>query len=384
MPSFLLDHLDEIVAEWETFAKTLTPAANGMDSEALRDHVRQMLEAIARDLQTTQTDTEQARKGKGLAPAGPPTAAGTHGQLRQRVGFDLGQLVAEFRALRASVLRIWIARKHYESQESAYELARFNEAIDQALAESVETYSAELTKSRDTFLGILGHDLRSPLSAVSGALQVVAATPSGAARETALAAGRRGVAAMSAMIRDLLEYTRARLGSGIPIVCVPASLESICKGAISEIALVHPQRAFRFECEGALEGVFDVERLQQVIANLLNNAVRHGRTGTPVSLVASSEAELLSLKVHNFGAPIPVQDLQKIFQPMVRLHPEADDSRGAQNLGLGLFICQEIVQAHGGRLEVESSENAGTTFTVFLPRSPQRSASVKRLAQSAA
>jgi signal transduction histidine kinase len=386
MASFLIDHLDEIVDEWETFAGTLSPAADVMDPVELRDHARQMLEAIARDLQTTQSDTQQAQKGKGLAPAapGPPTPAAMHGLLRQRVGFDLRQLVAEFRALRASVLRIWVAKKHYEDPQAAYELARFNEAIDQALAESVDTYSAELNKSRDTFLGILGHDLRSPLSAVSGALHVVATAPEAADREAAFSAGKRGVAAMSAMIRDLLEYTRARLGNGIPVVSARASLESVCKTAISEISLVHPQSAFRFECGSNLDGMFDVERLQQVIANLLNNAVRYGKRGTPVSMIAAGDADMLRLKVHNFGPPIAAHDLQSIFQPMVRLHPEMDDSRGAQSLGLGLFICLEIVRAHGGALEVESSEKAGTTFTVSLPRAPQENAQANLRAPSLA
>ena len=384
--SFLLDHLDEIVAEWETFASTLTPAASAMDSEALRDHAREMLEAIARDLQTAQTDGQQEEKGKGHAPvvAGRRTAAAAHGLLRQRVGFDLGQLVAEFRALRASVLRIWVARKHYENPQTAYELARFNEAIDQALAESIETYSAELTKSRDTFLGILGHDLRSPLGAVSGALHVVATSSDQHAREAAFAAGKRGVAGMSAMIRDLLEYTRARLGSGIPIAPVHTSLESLCNAAISEVALVHPQTAFRFESGGSFEGVLDAERLQQVIANLLNNAVRHGKPGKPVSLIANGDADELRLEVHNVGSPIPPNELKSIFQPMVRLHPEAGDSRGAQNLGLGLFICQEIVHAHGGHIEVRSTEKAGTTFTVTLPRAPKERAMLQHSAKTEA
>ncbi|MEP7068898.1 MAG: histidine kinase dimerization/phospho-acceptor domain-containing protein [Usitatibacter sp.] len=172
MAGFITDHLDEIVSEWETFAKTLSPASATMDSLALRDHARQMLEAIAKDITTSQSLDQQELKSKGLGPVfnGAETAAAAHGALRHTVGFDLQQLVAEFRALRATVLRLWVINKRYEDPKSAYEIARFNEAIDQALAESVESYSRELSKSRDTFLAILGHDLRTPLSAISGAL----------------------------------------------------------------------------------------------------------------------------------------------------------------------------------------------------------------------
>jgi signal transduction histidine kinase len=370
LASFLIEHMEEIVTEWEAFARTMTPAAGTMDSLALRDHAKQMLEAIAKDIRTTQTDREQTLKSKGLGPVddGVETAAAAHGALRHHVGFDLGQLVAEFRALRASVLRIWVAKKKYGDPESAYEMTRFNEAIDQALAESVATYSEELTKSRDTFLGMLGHDLRSPLGAVAGALHIMAHSKEENVRASALAAGTRSVAAMGAMIRDLLEYTRTRLGKGIPIVPVTANLESVCKTAISEISLVHPQTAFRFESGGALEGVFDTERMHQVISNLLNNAVQHGKRGIPVFLVVSGGSEALSFHVTNAGPPIPLAHLETIFQPLVQLPKEGEEARGSTNVGLGLFIAREIVLAHGGTIEVTSSATAGTTFTVILPR----------------
>jgi signal transduction histidine kinase len=371
MASFLTEHLDEIVSEWETFARTLTPAAATMDSLALRDHARQMLEAISKDIQTAQSDRQQTLKSQGLGPVfnGVETAAAAHGILRHQVGFDLAQLVAEFRALRASVLRLWVAKEKYGDADSAYELARFNEALDQALSESVATYSAELAKSRDMFLGILGHDLRSPLGAVSSALHVLAMSTEESVRNRASAAAVRSVAAMSAMIRDLLEYTRTRLGKGIAIAPVPANLESVCKAAIEEIGLVHPQTAFRFEAGGRLDGVFDVERIHQVLSNLLNNAVEHGTRGRAISLVASGDEGKLGLKMTNAGSALEPSHLQVIFEPLVQVPAKQEDARGATNLGLGLFIAREIVLAHGGTIEATSSGKDGTTFSIELPRS---------------
>ena len=284
------------------------------------------------------------------------------------MGFDLRQLVAEFRALRATVLRLWIKHKRYGDEQGAYEISRFNEAIDEALAESVESYSGELARSRDTFLAILGHDLRSPLHALFGVMHVLGQPTGEAQRAEAVSAGVRSVSLMSAMIRDLLEYTRTRLGKGIPIAPAPASFESTCRGALNEVALAHPQRGFRFEAEGALEGVFDSERMHQVVANLLNNAVQHGRRGRPIGLIARGSPETLSIAVTNEAPPIPPEQLQVMFEPLVQLPRTRGGGAPGTNLGLGLFIAREIVVAHGGTIDIASDAENGTTVNVQLPR----------------
>lgn len=372
MPSFITEHLEEIVSEWEAFARTLAPAAATMDSLALRDHARQMLEAFAEDIATSQSAEQQALKSKGLGPIfhGVETAAAAHGVLRHAVGFDLSQLVSEFRALRATVLRLWLAKKKHGDPSTAYEMARFNEAVDQALAESVATYSEELAKSRDTFLAVLGHDLRSPLRALSSALQLLSTPAHGNHRADAIATGTRSVTSMTAMIRDLLEYTRQRLGTGIPINPAEANLESVCKEAVNEASLIYPATAFRFESTGALSGTFDGARMHQVVSNLLNNAVEHGRRGVPVALLAQGDPRTLTLKVRNEGVPIATELLQVIFDPLVQLSSPGSEKVRSTNLGLGLFIAREIVLAHGGTIDATSSET-GTTFTVTLPRQGQ-------------
>ncbi len=372
MKSFILEHMDEIVAEWEAFARTVSPASATMDSMALRDHVKQMLQAIAKDIETHQTGAEQEEKSKGEAPpaGAADTAAETHGHMRHTAGFDLSELVAEFRALRATVLRIWISKEKYCDPVTAYEITRFNEAIDQALAESVATYSAELTRSRDTFLAILGHDLRSPLSALAGTLHILSNPAGDVHREETLATGKRSVAVMSGMIQDLLEYTRTRLGKGIPITVADDDLEAVCKAAFNEVSLVYPQTAFRFEVESGLRGSFDAARMHQVLANLLNNAVQHGQRGFPVVLVARTSEQSLVLQVKNRGRPIAPELLQVVFDPLVQI-PTEDSSELFTNLGLGLFIAREIVLAHGGTIGATSSDEE-TVFTVELPRHVQR------------
>ena len=324
LASFITENLEEILVEWESFAASLLVPGQTMTSLALRDHASQILLAIAEDIETSQTELEQAYKSKGFVQIAEATrtAAMTHGALRHLAGFDLRQLAAEYRALRASVLRLWLI--HGVANESAfYEMTRFNEAIDQALAESISNYSNEVARSRDTFLAILGHDLRSPLSAIANSglyLTAPGLLPGGAPLEAARRV-TRGAARMSTMIKDLLEYTRARLGRSIPIVPEAGDIEQICRMAYDEIRAVYPERVFRLEVAGDLNCRFDADRLQQVLANLLNNAVRHGEKSEPITLSAHGDAEKVTLRVKNQGRPIPSDQLQVIFNPLCRYRP---------------------------------------------------------------
>jgi hypothetical protein len=372
---FITENLEAILVEWEAFATTLLAPGQAMTSLALRDHAGEILLAIASDIESSQTDLEQAYKSKGFVQIAEAarTAAMTHGALRHLSGFDLRQLAAEFRALRASVLRLWL--KNGVADESAfYDMTRFNEAIDQALAESISNYSDEVARSRDTFLAILGHDLRSPLSAIANSglyLSAPGLLPGGAPLQAAQRV-TRGAARMSAMIRDLLEYTRARLGRSIPIMPEAGDMEQLCRAAYDEIRAIHPERAFRLEISGDLKGRFDAERLQQVLANLLNNAVRHGEKQQPITLSAHGDAEKLTLRIKNQGRPIPVDQLQVIFNPLVQIPPAVidEDADSSTSLGLGLYIARGIVEMHGGTIEAESSAKAGTIFSAHLPRTP--------------
>jgi signal transduction histidine kinase len=375
LAKFITGNLEEILAEWEAFAASLLAPGQVMTSLALRDHASQILLAIAEDIESSQTDLEQAYKSKGFAPIAEATrtAAMTHGALRHLAGFDLRQLAAEFRALRASVLRLWL-RRGVGDETAFYQMTRFNEAIDQALAESISNYSDEVARSRDTFLAILGHDLRSPLSAIANSglyLSAPGLLPAGAPLEAARRV-TRGAARMSGMIRDLLEYTRTRLGRAIPIAQEAASMAQICRLAYDEIRAVHPERTFRLEISGDLEGRFDAERFQQVLANLLNNAVRHGERSQPITLSAHGDTEKVTVRVKNHGHPIPADQLQVIFNPLVQIPSGLvdEDSGPSTSLGLGLYIAKEIVAMHGGTIEAESSARNGTVFSARLPRRP--------------
>jgi signal transduction histidine kinase len=379
LAKFIHENINAILTEWEAFALTLHPAAETMTALALRNHAKEILLAMARDLEAAQTDAEQTDKSKGRAPVldGKETAAATHGALRHLVGFDLRQLAAEYRALRASVLKLW--REHHSMQEDPMltEITRFNEAVDQALAESIASYSDEVARSRDTFLAILGHDLRSPLSAVSMSAHYLATSGRVVTEgQPALVRIRQSVLTMSLMIRDLLEYTRTRLGKGIPVTPLPYDVGQVCEAAHDEVQAAHPDRVFDLEMDGDLRALVDPARLGQVLSNLLNNAIQYGEAGFPITLSARGEREFVVIDVKNQGPAIPADALQVIFNPLVQIRTEHSGSADplSTSLGLGLFIAKEIVIGHGGTLQVESSSSAGTVFRVKLPRNQEERA----------
>ena len=380
LSAFISKNLDEIVDEWESFAKTLLPVAGSMTSLALRDHCRDILLAAVADMNTRETERERATKSKGNAPLGigAETAATEHGALRHLSGFDLVQLVAEFRALRASVLALWKRRESIGAQadggagaSEVEEITRFNEAIDQALAESVDSYSSAVSTSRDMFLAVLGHDLRSPLSAISATGRLLLESQlSDEARRDAAMRILRASTAMDLLISDLLEFTRTQLGSGIPVEPTTCDLGPICAAALETIRTGNPEQSFEEHSSGDLVISGDAPRLQQALVNLLSNAVQHGDRGRPISLIAEGADEEVEVRVTNLGRPIPASALQTIFEPLVRA-PTANAESHEQSktsLGLGLFIVREIVVGHGGTVTVQSSMDAGTSFTIRLPR----------------
>lgn len=367
LASFIDTERAAIVAEWQAFAGTLMPAARDLPAAALRDHADEILSAIVHDMRSRQTSAEQSAKAKGQRDGHLEEVGQIHAELRIRYKFKLGQMVAEYRALRASVLRLWGDRG-----PDAAGVVRFNESIDEALTEAVDRFTHTTEHYRDQTLGILGHDLRGPLSAiVTGATllieQETQAGKSVSVPTRMLTSANR----MSRMIHDLLDLTRTRFGDLIPVVPAPMDLYPVCQQVVAELEGRRPPGSLRLVRSGDLHGEWDADRLAQVLSNLVRNAIEHGSTDEPIDIVASGQDDEVSLTVHNGGAPISPAIIESIFEPMVR-HSQGSHTR--QGLGLGLYIARQIALAHGGSLEVTSSATAGTTFELRLPRRTQPSA----------
>jgi signal transduction histidine kinase len=377
LADFIDSNSNAIIAEWVTFAETCGPVGHAMDIAGLRDHALEMLQHIAVDLRTPQTRTEQADKSKGRADPStndPESAAAVHGAGRAESGFTVGEMVSEYRALRASVIRLWTDHAGTLTGHDLQDLMRFNEAIDQALAESVTRYTADIDRSKEMFVAILGHDLRTPLGAVIMAAQFMLDTNELKEPYLSLTARiGRSARRMNTMVGDLLDFTRSRLGSGMPIQRQEMDLAKEAAHAVEEVAAANPGAVLKLNVSGNLLGCWDCPRVSQVLANLLGNAVQHGSPKTVISLSLRGEASDVVLQVHNRGPAIPEFDLHDLFSPFKRLRGTSPPAGATASLGLGLYIVERIVTAHGGTIDVDSTEDGGTFFTVRLPRIAPRS-----------
>ena len=372
LPDFILQNLEPILQAWEDFARTIhTPGAD-LDREGLRDHAEHMLRAIVLDLRTTQTVQEQIDKAQGLAPQhDDETPAETHAVTRLMAGFSIDQMVSEYRALRTSVLSQWLDQIKHGTPLEVDDMNRFHEAIDQALAESIASYSRAVEASRNVFLGILGHDLRTPLGAILLGADMLRRSDTIGERGTRVATQiYTSVQRASQIVGDLLDLTRCQMGPGIPVKRVAVDLAPICERIVEEIQAFHPDAEIILHTKTQAFGMFDGPRIEQVFSNIISNAVQHGGARLPINVELTATAETVVFTVHNLGEPIPADVLPFIFNPMGRFSQRSVTEHGpAAGLGLGLFIASEIVTAHQGLIEVESGVETGTVFRVSVPLS---------------
>ena len=173
------------------------------------------------------------------------------------------------------------------------------------------------------------------------------------------------------IVGDLLDFTRTQLGSGIPVRRRVDDLAQACEAMVEEARAYHPDRSIVLLSEPRLAASFDRSRMEQVISNLIGNAIKHGDSGRAVTVTLTDEQGVACLSVHNEGAPIDEGARAGLFSPMVRHLAEGGVEYGAgAGLGLGLYIASAIVSAHEGSIDMESVAGMGTTFTVRIPLSP--------------
>ena len=377
LADFILANVEPILVEWEEFARGIAPGAK-MDALALRDHAGDILLATARDMRSAQSAAERSDKSRGHGhghPHGADDGAMTlngaselHAIDRLGAGFDLLEVVAEYRALRASVLRLWSDSARQPHERDVDDITRFSESIDQSVTKAVSSYTKRVNQSRDLFLAILSHDLRNPLNSIAMSadlLRTMGPPASEAVEVTSQISTNAQV--MARMIGDLLDYTRTRLGAGMPVEPARMNLGDLCRELFNEFRSAHPNREIRYRSDGHLVGYWDVDRLRQAISNLIGNGIQHG--ADPIELRLDGNGTDLVLVVHNGGPPIAPGELSKIFDPLVRgssaQHPKKNRPG---SIGLGLYIAREIARSHGGSIDVTSTAEAGTAFIVRLPR----------------
>jgi PAS domain S-box-containing protein len=216
---------------------------------------------------------------------------------------------------------------------------------------------------REQILGIVGHDLRNPLGAITmGTAMMRKRGGLPPLHEKTLERISRSADRMARLIETLLDFTRSR----IPLDPKPMCMRALCRELADELAFSHPDRVIELSGPSEGDGVWDRDRLAQVVSNLLGNALQHGSPDVPIRVDLRDEEPLLELVIHNDGPPIPADLLPVVFDPFRRGGARKAD--GSRSLGLGLFIVRQIVLAHGGSIDVRSTAAEGTTFTIRLPR----------------
>jgi signal transduction histidine kinase len=368
LSDFIEANLDVLVDDWAEFAGQLLREDQPLTVRELQNSARHMLQRVAADMRSNQTGVEQEEKSRGEKGGGAADvtdAALEHADDRLDQGFTLDDVVAEFRALRATVLRRW-QQSQVDPVTALRESIRFNEAIDQVLTESIRRYSLRVNETRDRFAGILAHDLRSPLGAITNSTEFLLRTGAlSAPCVKAVVNVERSATRMKRMVDDLLDFARIRLGDTLPITVSPQDAGRLCNNACDEVSASYPQANIDVCLFGDLAGNWDGDRISQLVINLLVNAIQHGQGA--IELSARGDGDRVAVVVANEGQPIPKHLAAHIFDPLTRTYSPPERRGTAAGVGLGLYICKCIAQAHGGSISVESA-NLKTVFKVSLPR----------------
>jgi len=327
-----------LVQLWE---QELAPA-----KPVLREHVFELLAGLAAWIEG---ETENATKAFACLVEIPAL---------QALGYGVGleTLVRELGKLRLVILRDVFARP--DAGELHEEVLALASGMDSAIADATSRFAQQREDVRDRFIGILGHDLRDPLTTVQIMARVLGRHPKLKPHTDRI---ERSCERMLRMVGDVLDFARGHLGGGIPARPAPNDLGEIVQHTADEIAGANSDREVRVTLHGDLHANVDRDRVMQAIGNLLSNAIQHGKG--PIELTARGEQDAIVTSVTSHGTPIPSQELARIFDPFAR----SGEALERPGLGLGLYIVQQIALAHGAQCEVESKPDA-TTFAIRWPR----------------
>ena len=366
LSDFIRQSSNSIVEQSVKFARSLEPLSDqSIDVAVLRDHIPLILEAIAFDLEQPQSRAVEIAKSEGRAVrASSETAAQSHGRLRAGAGLSVSQVVSEYRVLRAVVVRLWLDAQDTLKGDDVLDLVRFNEAIDQAIAESVAFHTTEVARWRDMMLAVVSHDLRGPMQAVVGTAEVLVSKAS-ELYAPYVGAITRSVERLTGLLDSLLDYSKVRLGEGLPLERHTVDLAAECESEIELLRAAYPA-TIEFSATGSAIGQFDAGRIREALANLVSNAVQYRSPQGAIRVIVEGSTENVYLAVVNEGEVIAPEVLHRFFEPL-RRREQMTTAGPRRNLGIGLFVVREIAKAHGGDVAAVAS-NGEITFSMLLPK----------------
>ena len=235
-------------------------------------------------------------------------------------------------------------------------------ARDQHALQSARAQAQDRAEFAEQLVGVVSHDIRNPLSVIHMSALVLDRGVPPEQQKAAIARVRRAVQRVQHLIADLLDFTQARLGGGLGVRKASVDMHQAIADSVAELAVAFPGRTLRHEREGGGRCEADADRIVQAVGNLVANAVAHGDASQPITVQTQSHGDRFRITVHNHGKAIPPDVLPRLFEPMVR-----GAEAGSKGVGLGLYIVREILRAHGGGVEAQSSEEEGTRFILELP-----------------
>ena len=362
--------------------RKLTEVSRALTYAATLDEVLQLTVARAADLLMAEKSLLLVANGDGLLAlrssygVDPALAEGFHEPLSEALVPCLARLLdaqpetflAVPLVVAGTIRGVLVVIREAGSTSSDQDEWLLSALADQAAAALEKTRLDEVGEFREQLIGIIGHDLRNPLSTIVMGAHFLLHSEGLGEKETEVARKiARNASLATRLIDQLLDLTRSRLGGGIPIDAKPFDLVDVCMEVMGETELMHPDRPIHLHVQGDMVGVWDRDRMYQVLANLVGNAVQHGAPRSAIELRADGGQSDVVVEVANRGNPIPPEALPFIFDAFRKgrtAHPSE-----AQGLGLGLFIAHQIIRSHGGSIAATSSERDGTTLTVRLPRS---------------
>ena len=395
LADFILANVEPILVDWESFARGIWPNRVAADPAELRNEAGDILRATVVDMQSGQTDKQQSEKSKGKSRRDGDgneltRASSSHGQGRGVSGFELWAVIAEYRALRASVLRLWRESEPVADLSDLDDVTRFNESMDQSLTHAVRSYAEQVDRDRDAltanehaarrdaeaanrakdlFLATLSHEMRTPLNAIVGWLSILRHQDAQTSHfQEGLKVIERNTMAQVQLIDDLLDVSRIVSGK-LRVDIQPCELADVINAGVNATRTAADARGITLDLRldpSASAASCDSVRIQQVVWNLVSNAIKFTPDGGHVDVALSREASSFQIQVSDTGQGISPDVLPHVFDRF----RQADSSmrRRFSGLGLGLSIVKYLVEEHGGTVEATSpGEGKGSTFTVRLP-----------------
>lgn len=373
--ALLLAQKEVLMRQWtaRVLADPEVPEANRLTEPELRDHIPTFIDELAAKMTGHAFSPPPAEVGSGESVGRSLGANGTataHARQRFAQRYATSAALRELSHFRAVVIELCFREAIVLRHDTAQLLhAAIDGAMGKAATEIERNGQSALREEvavRERFMAILTHDLRTPLQAVGMATHLLLEQDPTDGQASYLRRIVRSAQRAERMIEDMLDLARARLGGGLSINAESTDAHEICRRVIEEAQLANPKRRLSFVPEGNGQGLFDPGRVAQVASNLVSNALVYSPEGSVVTVASRGlEADRVTIEVHNEGSPIPAEELSTLFEPFRRGMHGAGASKG---LGLGLFIARELALCHGGTLDVASSPERGTVFTLVLPR----------------